>query len=279
MFRNILAHIPTERLARPAIDGSISLAVKTGAHLDAMAIGYETATVSLVADGGAALASIFEIEREEALDRAEAALRVFDAEARHAGISYTMRAASAPPAEARSMICAGARLHDLTIIAQPEAGHSSYDNVIPQEVLFQAGGPVLFMPYTFRGAFSARRIGICWDGSRLAARALHDAMPLLRTADALTVITAVTGSEWTLPETSTDYLLRYLARSGLPARLASVPVSRSEVHPAIVSLAADESLDLLVMGAYGHSRLQETLLGGVTRDMLHSMTVPVLMSH
>ncbi|MBR0900667.1 universal stress protein [Bradyrhizobium tropiciagri] len=279
MFHNILAHIPTERLARAAVDGAISLAIKMGAHLDAVAIGYETATISLAVDGGAAVASIFEVEREEALERAEAALRVFDAVARHANISYTMRAVSASPAQARSIVCAGARLHDLTIIGQPEPNHTSYDNVIPQEVLFQAGGPVLFMPYTFRGTFAARRIGICWDGSRLAARALRDAMPLLRMADALTVITAVTGSAWTLPEASTDHLMRHLARLGLPARLASIPASRSEVQPTIVSLAADESLDLLVMGGYGHSRLQETLLGGVTRDMLRSMTVPVLMSH
>ncbi|VIO72916.1 hypothetical protein CI1B_45650 [Bradyrhizobium ivorense] len=279
MFRSILAHIPTERSARPAVDGAISLAIKTGAHLDAVAIGYESTSAPFFAEGGAAVASIFEVERQQALERAEGALRVFETEARNADISYTQRALSALPIDARAIICANARLHDLTIMAHPEADHNSYDNVIPQEVLFQAGGPVMFMPHTFRGAFSGKRIGICWDGSRLAARALRDAMPLLRGADALTIITAVTSSQWTLPETSTDHLLRYLARSGLPAKVASVPASHSEVQPAIVSIASDESLDLLVMGGYGHSRLQETLLGGVTRDMLQSMTVPVLMSH
>ena len=65
----------------------------------------------------------------------------------------------------------------------------------------------------------------------------------------------------------------------MPAKIASFPSARSEIHPAILSIAADESLDLLVMGGFGHSRLQETLLGGVTRQMLRSMTVPVLMSH
>ncbi|MBR0795003.1 universal stress protein [Bradyrhizobium jicamae] len=278
MFKNILVHIPTERLARPAVDGSISFAMSTGARLDATAIGYESTNVPFVAEGGAAVAAIFEVERERAQERAEAAIRVFETEARNADISYTTRAATAIPAEARAILCAGARLHDLTVMTQPDADHDSYDNVMPREVLFQAGGPVLFFPYTFRGAFSAKRIGICWDGSRLAARALHDAMPLLQNADALTVI-SITSSEWTLPESSTDYLLRYLAQSGLPARVASFPSARSEIQPAILSIAADESLDLLVMGGYGHSRLQETLLGGVTRDMLQAMTVPVLMSH
>ena len=278
MFRNILVHIPTELSPRPAVDGSVSLALNTGAHLDAIAIGYETANVPLVAEGGVAVASLYEAEYAQAFERAEAALRVFDVEARHAGISYTTHVAAAVPIDAREIVCASARLHDLTVVTQPEHEHDSYDNVIPRELLFQAGGPVLFMPYTFHGAFSAKRIGICWDGSRLAARALHDAMPLLRAADALTVIT-IDGPDPMPAESSTDHLVRYLAKAGLPARVTSLPASRSEVQPILLSIAADESLDLLVMGGYGHSRLQETLLGGVTRDMLRAMTVPVLMSH
>ncbi|MBR0697852.1 universal stress protein [Bradyrhizobium lablabi] len=277
MFRNILVHIPTERSLRPAVDGSISLAVSTGAHLDAIAIGYAMTNLALV-EGGAAVAAIFEAEHAQALERAEAALRVFDLEARNADISYATRAVSAPPVEASAIICANARLHDLTVVTQPQTHHDSYDDTIPQDILFQAGGPVLYMPYTFHGAFCARRIGICWDGSRLAARAVHDAMPLLREADALTIITII-SSDTVPPEDSADHLVKYLARSGLPAKVASLPASRSEVQPILLSIATDETLDLLVMGGYGHSRLQETLLGGATRDMLRAMTVPVLMSH
>ena len=278
MFRNILVHIPTDLSPRPAVDGSISLALGTGAHLDAIAIGYETASIPFVAEGGAAVASLYEVEHAQACERAEAALRVFDVEARNADISYTTRTVAAVPIDAREIICASARLHDLTVVAQPQSERDSYDNVIPQELLFQAGGPVLFMPYTFHGAFSAKRIGICWDGSRLAARALRDAMPLLHKADILAVIT-IDGPDPIPAESSTDHLVRYLAKAGLPARITSLPASRSEVQSMLLSIAADESLDLLVMGGYGHSRLQETLLGGVTRDMLRAMTVPVLMSH
>jgi len=278
MFRNILVHIPTDLSPRPAVDGSISLALSTGAHLDAIAIGYETASIPFVAEGGAAVASLYEVEHAQACERAEAALRIFDVEARNADISYTTRAVAAVPIDAREIICASARLHDLTVVAQPQSERDSYDNVIPQELLFQAGGPVLFMPYTFHGAFSARRIGICWDGSRLAARALRDAMPLLHKADTLAVI-AIDGPDPIPAESSTEPLVRYLAKAGLPAGITSLPASRSEVQSMLLSIAADDGLDLLVMGGYGHSRLQETLLGGVTRDMLRAMTVPVLMSH
>lgn len=278
MFRNILVHIPTELSPRPAVDGSVSLALSTGAHLDAVAIGYETANLPFVIEGGVAVASLFEVEHAQALERAEAALRVFDIEARNAGISYTTRAAAAVPIDAREIVCASARLHDLTVVAQPQHQHDSYDNVIPRELLFEAGGPVLFMPYTFHGAFSAKRIGICWDGSRLAARALHDAMPLLHKADALTIVT-IDGPDPMPAESSTNHLVRYLAKASLPAKVTSLPASRTEIQSVLLSIAADESLDLLVMGGYGHSRLQESLLGGVTRDMLRAMTIPVLMSH
>ncbi|MFB9263112.1 universal stress protein [Bradyrhizobium erythrophlei] len=227
--------------------------------------------------GGVTVASIFEVEQARALERAEAVLRVLDLKARNAGISYASHPVGAIPADAREIICASARLHDLTIVTQPQSDHDSYDNIVPQEILFRAGGPVLFMPYTFHGAFSAKRIGIFWDGSRLAARALHDAMPLLRKADTLTVIT-ITGPDAIPAKGSTDHLVRYLATSGVPAKVMSVPASRSIVKAVLRSVAADERLDLVVAGGYSHAWMKKTL-GRLPRDMFQMMSVPVLMSH
>jgi hypothetical protein len=190
MYKNLLVHIPTERPARAAIDASISLALSCGAHVDAVAAGFEAtyAVTPLAAEGGAAVAAVYEADREFAMERTNAALRLFKFEAKAAGISHDCRAVTDTFFEVASMLGATARLYDLTIVSQPEPEHSTFDNQIPQEILFQSGGPVLFVPYTFRGAFSADRIGICWDGSRLAARALHDAMPFLSRANALTVV-------------------------------------------------------------------------------------------
>ncbi|MGY2883338.1 nucleotide-binding universal stress UspA family protein [Bradyrhizobium sp. USDA 4524] len=277
MFGNILVHLPTELPVRATVNGSISFAQITGAHLDAMAIGYERTIIPLAALGGAAVTSVFEIEQAHALERAEAALRIFDLRARSAGISYASRALSALPAEARRSICASARVHDMTIVTQPQSGYDSYDNVIPKEILSQAGKPVLYLPSVFHGALSARRVGICWDGSRPAARALHDAMPLLREAGALTII-AITSAHKIPAESSTEHLEQYLARSGLPAKVVSLPASKS-VHRALLSLVADESLDLLVMGGYGRCRLRERLRGDLSADLLRANSVPVLMSH
>ncbi len=278
MFKNLLVHIPTERSARPAVDGSVSLAMTSGAHLDAIAVGYESTNIPFVAEGGAAIASIYEVERERAMERATTALDIFEAKAKPSGISYTRQAIARPPAEALSTMAEVSRLYDMTIVSQPEPGAMTTDNRVPQEILFRSGGPVLFFPYTFRGAFEARRVGICWDASRLAARALHDAMPFLVRAKALKVISLSRSADEPV-EPSPEALVAHLARRKLSADIVSFGTDRSDIQSSILSVAADESLDLLVMGGYGHSHLQEIVRGGVTHDMLAAMTVPTLMSH
>jgi nucleotide-binding universal stress UspA family protein len=278
MIKDILVHIPTERAMRPVIDGAVSLAASFGAHLDAVSVGYVATSTAYVMEGGAAVAAVFEMERERAVERAETALTVFATEAKNAGISYTCRPLGAIPADAASSIGAMARLYDLSVVLQPEQGQTSFDNDLPREVLFQSGGPVLFLPHIFRGAFKAKRIGICWDGSRTSARALRDAEPFLKQAERIVIITVNEGD--TVPgEASSDNVAKHLARLELSTQTISLSASRSEIQPVILSLAADEGLDLLVMGGYGHSRLQESFLGGVTRSMLEAMTVPTLMSH
>ena len=278
MYRNILVNLPTERSPRPVIDGAISLAVRCKAQLDAMAVGHEIPNTPFLAEGGAAIAAISKIEHENALQRAHGALSVFEAEASNAGIAYNCRALTELQAEAATIMGVTSRLYDLTVVAQPEFEGGTFDNTLAQEILFQSGGPVLFIPYTFRGELHAGRIGISWDGSRLAARAVRDAMPLLEQAEAITILTV--NETRTVPEhASAAHLVRYLARLGVPTRIVGVTAETADIQLSILSLASDESISLLVMGGYGHSRLKETVFGGVTREMLESMTVPTLMSH
>lgn len=277
MYNSLLVHIPTKRSARPAIDGSVSLAMFCGAHLEAVATGFESVNVPFLAEGGAAVASFVQLDYERAVERAQVALSVFETEAKGAELSYNSHALVGTFGEVVATVAAMARLHDLTVVSQGEPDWDVHDNRLLQELLLQTGGPLLVFPYTFRGAFKVARIGICWDGSRLAARALHDAMPLLHQADTLMTIT-LNASE--LPaEASPAALPKYLARHGLSASTISLKADRAEVQSSILAVAADESLDLLVMGGYGHARMQEIVFGGVTREMFRSMTTPVLMSH
>ena len=277
MYKNLLVHIPTERSPRPATDGSISLAMTFGADLEAVAVGYESINdVPFVAEGGVAMAPLFEQQHQQALERANAALAVFDVEAKASNVNYRSHVLGASFAEAAAIFNAKARLCDLTIVSQPDPARETLDNLFPQMVLLQAGGPILVVPYTFRGSLNVGRIGICWDGSRLAARALRDAFPLLAKTNALTILSV---NEPASAEASADRLAARLASRGLPAKVISLQADHSDIQPTILSAAADEGLDLLVMGGYGHSRLKEIVLGGVTRDMLRCMTVPTLMSH
>lgn len=281
MIKDILVHIPSERPSRPVIDASIALATNFGAHLDALTLGYVSTGATAFAFDGAtapAVAAVFEMEREKAAERAATALSVFETEARLAGVPHECRSIADLPADAVVSIAAAARLYDLAVVLQPDTDEQTYDNKVPIELLLQAGGPVLFVPYIFRGAFNPKRIGICWDGSRLAARALKDAKPFLEQADALFAI-SINGTQDVPADASAQKLAKHLARGGLPIKLIDLPAARSEIQPFILSLAADQNLDMLVMGAYGHSRLKEGLLGGVTRAMLRTMTIPTLMSH
>lgn len=277
MRKNFLVHIPSERLIRPVVDGAISLAVSYAAHLQAISVGYETTNVLPIDAGGAAVAAVFEIERERALERANAALAVFEVEARNAGIPFNSQAMASIPADAAAPVIASARLHDLTIVLQPEPERQTFDNDMPQEILFESGGPVLFVPYVHNGPLEPKRIGIAWDGSRLAARALRDAVPFLTRAQAITIVSI--NEVQAHAEASAKALSAHLARYGATVRIQQMDADRTDIQPSILSIAADDGLDLIVMGGYGHSRLQERILGGVTRDMIQTMTVPTLMSH
>lgn len=277
MFKDVLVHIPSERPIRPVVDSAVSLAMTHSAHLDAASIGFEYVNVDLTPDGGAAMQTAIEIEQGRALARANAALAVFETEARNARISYSLKPIIGVPAETAATVSALARLHDLTIALQPEPGQDTSDNIITEEILFQSGGPVLLIPYIHKGPLETKHVGIAWDGSRLASRALRDAAPFLKRAQNITIIT-VNAAE--IPaETSAAALAAYLARRGLKSRNVSVSADRADIQPTILSATADTDIDLIVMGGYGHLRLQERILGGVTRGMLQSMTVPTLMSH
>lgn len=119
MIKDILVQLPTEKQVRPVVDGAVSLAAAYGAHVDAVAVGYVSESTAYVMEGGAALATVFELERDRAMARAETALSVFETEAKSAGISYACHAKGAFPAEASASLGAAARLYDLAVVLQP----------------------------------------------------------------------------------------------------------------------------------------------------------------
>ena len=150
--------------------------------------------------------------------------------------------------------------------------------MIAESALFEAGRPVIFVPYIQKAPLKLDNVMVCWDGSRSAARAIADAMPLLERAGHVEVV--IVGNEsGKQDEIQGADMGRHLARHGLNVEVERITRGDIDVADVLLSHAANSGAEFIVMGGYGHSRLREFVLGGVTRGILHSMTVPVLMSH
>jgi nucleotide-binding universal stress UspA family protein len=171
-----------------------------------------------------------------------------------------------------------ARTTDLSVLKQPEPDRDAFGQDLLEAALFDTGRPVLIVPYIQKDGFSAKRVLCCWDGSRAAARAMGDALPILQKAGSVKVLTISTG-KFDERDVKGAELATHLARHKLQVELVRLPAADIDVANAILSHAADSGADLIVMGGYGHSRIREFALGGATRGILQSMTVPTLMSH
>jgi nucleotide-binding universal stress UspA family protein len=169
-----------------------------------------------------------------------------------------------------------ARYADLAMVAQANPDEPTTDDRLPDELVLSAGRPVLVWPFAGDYPELGRQIMVAWNGTREAARAVHDAMDFLTGADKVVVSTVNSPDRDHIPGAD---IAAHLARHGIKAEVHAVVAPDLDVGNALLSAAADFGADMLVMGGYGHSRLRELALGGATRHLLASMTVPVLMSH
>jgi nucleotide-binding universal stress UspA family protein len=149
-----------------------------------------------------------------------------------------------------------------------------------EALLFQSGRPLIVVPHIQREGLNLDHAVCCWDGSRAAARAINDGLPLLAksgTVDLLIVLNEKTDNSLNVIRGAG--MATHLARHDVKVQIETIPAADIDVTNAILSYVADNSGTLIVMGGYGHAKVREVILGGVTRDMLRSMTVPVFMSH
>jgi nucleotide-binding universal stress UspA family protein len=275
MIKDILVNLSVTRSHDIAGEYAVSLALKTDAHLTAVAFAYEPVIPGSVFDGVAP--SIIDSCRAENQKTAQKAKHQFDETARRAGASSESSIVSAGTASATDRFGKMARRYDLAVVAQAQPNDDLVENEIIQSALFNAGRPVLVVPYIQKNAFKVDRVMVCWDGSRSAARAIGDAIPLIQRAGKIEVVT-IEPRERQNELSSADIAL-HLARHDLKVELKPIVAPGADVANTLLSYAADSSIDLIVMGGYGHSRLREFVLGGATRGILQSMTVPTLMSH
>lgn len=170
-----------------------------------------------------------------------------------------------------------ARLHSLTIIGTCDDGLLG-ERMVAEGLLFESGRPVLLVPRDHSAAFSARKIAVAWDNSRPAARALGDALAVLPGVAEVVFLTI--GDEKEIATSiSTDEQLRAMTRRGLIATHVQHDKGKRTIGAALQDAALEAGADLLVMGAYGHSRLRQFILGGATLGVLGNLRLPVLMAH
>lgn len=260
----------------PAGEFAVSLAETFSAHVLGVAFAYEPVIPGTVMGG--IPPDFIEAQRTESDKKARAAVARFEQAAKRAGLSAETRLLTGTIADAANQLGKIARRFDVAIVGQPEREQGMPDEVVDESVLFESGRPVIFVPYIFKGAAKLDRVMVCWDGSRAATRAIADAMPLLQKAKQVEVVIVATGRPKSDEVPGAD-LGQHLARHNLKVDVKRITSPDIDVPSTLLSYAADSSADMIVMGGYGHSRLREFVLGGVTRGLLESMTVPVLMSH
>lgn len=169
-----------------------------------------------------------------------------------------------------------AKLHDFTFCGLDQSIFLN-ERKVAEHVLFESGRPVVMVPAGYKAPFTCNRIVVAWDNSRSAARALHDALPFLRQAKEV-VLVAVGGEKRFQTSPDPETIQTAMARKGLNARFVQIELGDRKIGRALQGFALESAADLLVMGAYGHSRFREFILGGATREVLETLEMPVLMS-
>ncbi|MGY4829108.1 universal stress protein [Sphaerotilaceae bacterium SBD11-9] len=279
-YRSMLVLLDDDPLRAKRVQAAIELAKSFEAHLTGLApTGLVDLPGTLSVAAQAASTEFSRVARQALAEQAQASAKAFD----EACVAAKFSACSSVVAESAPAdgLLRQSHGHDVIVLSQPDPESPHYAarlEVVERLVLFSAR-PTLLLPYA--GSFTApyQNVLVAWDGSRESDRAIADALPFLRKARRVDVIAwQETGLlAGATPTTELDSVRAWLARHGVTADVRSEEPS-APIADAILSRTADLDTDLLVMGGYGHTRWTERLLGGATRGILATMTVPVLMS-
>lgn len=277
-YKSILVLVDEGRRAARRVGIALELAKRHGARLTGLYVAdMPSGTVGF--DGVYAPDPYSTIQRELEGNAARAHA-LFDEQVRQVeGVATEWRQSIG---SAVTTVCINARYHDLVVMGQHDREYPvpgvPYD--LPEAVVLGGGRPVLVLPYAGDFGVPSRHALIGWNAGREATRAVTDALPMLAQMKATTVMTINAEiSERAHGESTGADIALYLARHGVNVEVKREPGLGRDVGATLLSGAADMDVDLIVMGLYGHSRLLEFVLGGASRTILQTMTVPVLLSH
>ncbi|MGP0092418.1 MAG: universal stress protein [Xanthobacteraceae bacterium] len=276
MIKDVIVALSVREERDPAAEYAISFADFFGAHIAGISFAFEPVIPATVMGG--IPADFIEMQRAESDKAARAATTRFDKAAIADGLSTETHVFDVSVAGAGDLFGRLARRFDISVVSQADPDRVGPEDMIAEAALFESGRPAIIVPYIQKEAFSLNRVLVCWDGGRAAARAFGDAIPLLERAKEVHVLIAA-GERGKRDEVPGADIGQHLARHGVKIEVHRAAAANIDIASLILSYAADLSIDFMIMGAYGHSRLREFVLGGATRGILASLTVPALMSH
>ncbi|MFN4155808.1 MAG: universal stress protein [Paracoccaceae bacterium] len=268
------AHVPL------TISAAAQLCAQNDAHLDVLALGVDRTQVGYAYIGsGAVLLQVAQERAEEDARLLEEAVKAA-VRAEAPGLRAGVEAAVTHIGALTELVAQRARFADLVVLARPYGKEQGAEaEAVVEAAMFEGSAPVLVLPETGLLSATPKRIVVAWNQSREAMAAVRAALPLLKQADQVTITVIdppVHGPERSDPG---GMLCQMLVRHGVHAEVTVLARTLPRVSDVLLRHLRDMSADLLVMGAYGHSRFREAILGGATRNMLEQATVPVLMAH
>jgi nucleotide-binding universal stress UspA family protein len=276
MIKDLVVNLTVGTDGDPAAQFAISIAAKFEAHIAGIAFAYDPAiTPTVMNELSASWVDALQAENRAA---AQEAVDRFEAAAKREGLSAEHRIIEANLGRAAKLFGRMARRFDVAVVGQTDPEQALPGDLLIEAALFESGRPVVVVPYIQTEGLKLGHILVCWDGSRNAARAIADSMPFLTRGKKVEIVMVASG-EGEAGELPGAELGEHLARHGLTVEVKRLVAADVDVSNVILSYAADRAADFIVMGGYGHSRLREFILGGATRGILQSMTVPVLMAH
>lgn len=277
-YKTLLSVLTDTASVNPILAAAAALARREDAHLDVLSLGIDRSQVGYSYIGGAiALAQI-------SIGQAEAEARALDQAARKAlgmeDLRWSAEGAIAQLGGLGTLVALKARFSDLVVLQQPYgAGRGVEAEAVLEAALFEGQAPVLVLPDTGLPKTGFARITVGWNQSREALAAVRRALPLLKQAEIVNI--AVVDPSQYGPERSDPggLLCQMLVRHGVKAEVSVLAKTLPRVSEVLSRHVRDQNADLLVLGAYSHSRLREAILGGATRDLLEHSDVPVFLAH
>ena len=278
-LKNILVHMDATDRCEERLHLAGGLTQRHDAHLPGLFVIPEP-FYPIYSDGAYFPQEMMDNWEKEEQENAEKSGKIFQEFVNAQSIHGEWRSEQGPIGQ---VVSRHARYADLTILGKGSLDDPKHypDPFLAEDVVMESGRPVLVVPNAGHFDGFGKRILVCWNASRESVRAVNDAMPLLQAADKVTILAVNpdktrNGDHGDIP--SADIAL-YLARHGVKAEAASTQTDQSDIGEIILSRAFDVDADMIVAGAYGHSRTKEWILGGVTKTLLHETTVPAFMSH